>query len=136
MAREEERLYIINVNDAEESRTPHGKLVKWLLSKEIGAPNFEMRYFELDRRSKGKEEAHPFEHEIYVLKGEGVIMSGGVPHRIKPGDAILILPNEPHQFLNLREEPLAFICVIPKGCEDHIKRRGKVCSRTPHRQSD
>ena len=116
-------MYIINVDDVEELRTPHGKMVKWLLTKEIGTPNFEMRYFEVSRESKGREEAHPFEHEIYVIKGEGIIKSGEIEYRIKPGDAILILPNEPHQFINCREEPLGFICVIPNGCEDHIKKR-------------
>lgn len=119
---EENVMRIVNVADAEETRTPHGKKAKWLLSEEMGTPNFEMRYFEVSRESKGEEEVHPFEHEVYVVKGEGTIRSRGKEFRISPGDAMLILPNELHQFSNSKEEPLCFICVIPNGCEDHIKK--------------
>ena len=115
-------MYVTNVNDTEELRTPHGKLVKWLLPKEIGTPNFEMRYFEVSRESKSSSEAHPFEHEVFVIKGEGIIKSGEKEYKVKVGDAILIFPNEPHQFFNFEKEPLGFICVIPNGCEDHIKK--------------
>jgi len=47
------------------------------LSKEIGVPNFEMRYFEVTRESKPSEDRHLWEHEIFVVRGEGSIKSGG-----------------------------------------------------------
>lgn len=114
-------MYIINVRNAKELKTPHGKTVKWLLSKEVGAPNFEMRYFEINRESRFSEERHPWEHEVFVVKGEGIIRSGVTEKKVHIGDAILISPNEAHGFLNFREKPFGFICVIPKGYEDNVK---------------
>jgi len=92
-------MYIINIKDAKELKTPHGKSVRWLLSTEIGVPNFEMRYFEVTEESKPSEDKHPWEHEVFVVRGEGIVKAGG------------------------EEEPFGFICVIPKGCEDHIKEK-------------
>lgn len=116
-------MYIINVKDAKELKTPHGKLVRWLLSAKTGTPNFEMRYFEVTAESEPSEDKHPWEHEVFVVKGKGNIKSGKIEKRVKPGDAIFIPPNEPHLFLNTRKEPLGFICIIPKGCENNIKGR-------------
>jgi quercetin dioxygenase-like cupin family protein len=113
---------VINIKDAKELKTPHGKSVKWLLTKEIGTPNFEMRYFEVKKESEPSEGEHPWEHEVFVIKGEGIVKSGGVERKVKSGDAIFIPPNEPHIFSNVKKEPFGFICIIPKGCEDNIKR--------------
>ena len=123
-------MYITNLSEVQRSIGPKGKTVAWLLAKENGTPNFEMRYFEVPKGLGGDEESHPFEHEVFVLKGEGVIKSGETEKNIKAGDAILILPDEPHQFFNYKEEPLGFICVIPNGCEDQSKP-WKILSEMP-----
>ena len=115
-------MYKTTIRETEELKTPSGKSVWWLLSKEVGTPNFEMRYFEVEKGVEGTEESHPFEHEVFVLKGEGVIKSQDKEVSIKRGDAIYIAPNEFHQFFCLGEESLGFICIIPKGCEDHLKK--------------
>lgn len=114
-------MYVTNIKDTKELKTPSGKSVWWLLPKEIRTPNFEMRYFEVRKEIKSEEEKHPFEHEIFVVKGEGIIKSRGKEIRVKFGDAVFIAPNEPHQFLNRKGNPLGFICVIPNGCEDDRK---------------
>ncbi|MCK4419105.1 cupin domain-containing protein [Candidatus Aerophobetes bacterium] len=116
-------MYMINIKDAKELKTPHGKSIRWLLSEEIGVPNFEMRYFEINKESEPSEDKHPWEHEVFVVKGQGIVKSGGVEKKVKAEDAILIPANEPHQFSNLKEDPFGFICVIPKGCEDNVKDR-------------
>jgi quercetin dioxygenase-like cupin family protein len=123
-------MYIANLDEVKRSTGPQGKTVAWLLAAENGTPNFEMRYFEVPKGLGGNEESHPFEHEVFVLKGEGVIKSGDTEQTIKPGDAILILPDEPHQFFNFKEEPLGFICVIPNGCEEQVKP-WKILSEMP-----
>jgi quercetin dioxygenase-like cupin family protein len=114
-------MYIINIKDAKELKTPHGKSIKWLLSKEDGVPNFEMRYFEVTKASQPSEDKHPWEHEVFVVRGEGIIKSGGIERKVGTGDAIYIPPDEMHQFSNPGEEPFGFICIIPKGCEDKMK---------------
>ena len=114
-------MYVVSVADTKELTTPHGKRLKWLLTKEIGAPNFEMRYFEIPESAEYSEGAHPWEHEIFVVKGEGILRSGGEERVIKPGDAVFIPSDETHGFQNPWEEALGLICVIPAGCEDHVK---------------
>lgn len=116
-------MYIVNVDNVEALRTPHGKVVKWLLSKEMGTPNFELRYFECNKENKGIAQKHPFEHEVFVVKGEGIVENGKTKHRLKQGDAVLVLPDELHQFYNVEEEPFGFICVIPNGCDDYLKKK-------------
>jgi len=118
---EDQQMFVTDIQKTERLTTPSGKSVWWLLSREIGTPNFEMRYFEVEKGIEGMEESHPFEHEIFVIKGKGVIKSGQHEVKIQEGDAIYVAPNELHQFFNLGEESLGFICIIPNGCEDHLK---------------
>ena len=115
-------MFVTNIHRTQALKTPSGKSVWWLLSSEIGTPNFEMRYFEVEKGVEGKEESHPFEHEIFVIKGKGVIKSGQHEVRIEKGDAVYVAPNELHQFFSLEEENLGFICIIPNGCENHLKK--------------
>ena len=114
-------MYITNIKDSKELKTPYGKSIKWLLTKENGAPNFEMRYFEVTKESKPSEDKHPWEHEVFVVRGKGIIRSGGLEKKVGFGDAIFIPANELHQFSNFEEEPFGFICIIPKGYEDKMK---------------
>ena len=66
-------MYIANFNEVQRSTGPKGKTVAWRFAKENETPTFEMRYFEVPKGLGGEEESHPFEHEVFVLKGEGVI---------------------------------------------------------------
>ena len=54
-----------------------------------------------------------FEECIYVLWGTGVTHaeSGEIP--IKPGDIVLIPPNEKHMTMNTGSEPLVLLCFFP-----------------------
>jgi mannose-6-phosphate isomerase-like protein (cupin superfamily) len=54
-----------------------------------------------------------FEECIYVLRGSGVNRSesGDIP--IKPGDIVLIPPNEKHMTVNTGTEPLVLLCFFP-----------------------
>jgi mannose-6-phosphate isomerase-like protein (cupin superfamily) len=51
-----------------------------------------------------------FEECIYVLSGRGMTVaeSGEIP--IKPGDIVLIRPNEKHMTRNTGSEPLVLLC--------------------------
>jgi quercetin dioxygenase-like cupin family protein len=54
-----------------------------------------------------------YEECIYVLRGTGVNRSesGDIP--IKPGDIVLIPPNEKHMTVNTGTEPLVLLCFFP-----------------------
>jgi quercetin dioxygenase-like cupin family protein len=87
--------------------------VRWLITKDIGAENFAMRYFEMDVNGNSPHHQHDWEHEVFILEGEGTVKGelGEVP--FKPGTVIFVPPNERHQFLNTGTQPVKFLCLIP-----------------------
>jgi hypothetical protein len=57
-----------------------GCSVRWLVSESDGAPNFAMRRFEVAPGGYTPRHSHPYEHEVYVLEGEGVVYENDRPH--------------------------------------------------------
>ena len=118
-------MYKINVDEIPEKginrRYRKGVSVKYLIVEEFGAPNFELRYFELDKRSSSSFDLHPYEHEVFVLKGEGTLELEGEEYDLREGDAVLIEPNESHRLLQRGEDPFGFLCIVPNGVS-----RGKL----------
>lgn len=92
-----------------------GTGMQWLLSKKEGAPNFAMRRFTMAPGGSIPLHDHPWEHEIYILKGSGVAYypEGKVP--IKAGDAIYIPGGEPHGYDNTGRVDLVFLCMVPNS---------------------
>jgi quercetin dioxygenase-like cupin family protein len=87
--------------------------VRWLISKEIGAKNFAMRFFEMDAGGYSPLHSHNWEHEIFILEGEGVAVSGEKQVRFEAGDAIFVPANEKHQLRNSGKKLCKFLCLIP-----------------------
>lgn len=92
-----------------------GCKVRWLLGEREGAPTFAMRQFEVEPGGYTPRHQHDYEHEIYVLDGEGVVVHGNTEHPLRPGDVVLVAPNDVHQFRNTGEKPLKFLCLIPNS---------------------
>ncbi|MGQ9782074.1 MAG: cupin domain-containing protein [Nitrososphaeria archaeon] len=90
-----------------------GLSVRWLITKEMGAENFAMRLFEMDPKGFSPRHSHPWEHEVFVLEGEGVVYGGGEERRFRTGDVIFIPPNEEHQLKNTGRKMVKFLCLIP-----------------------
>ena len=91
-----------------------GCRVRWLISDKDGAPNFYMRRFELEPGGRTPRHAHPWEHEVYVLEGEGTLLCKGGEELFRPGDVVYIPPGEAHSFTAGPKAPVAFLCLIPK----------------------
>jgi quercetin dioxygenase-like cupin family protein len=101
----------IEAKDAEGGST---KLkVRWLITKETGAPNFAMRLFEMDAGGNSPLHSHNWEHEVFILEGEGVVVGGEEEKKFKAGDAIFIPANEKHQLKNTGKQQTKFLCFIP-----------------------
>lgn len=110
------KLKIIHYTDVEAKDAEGGsrKLkVRWLITKEIGAKNFAMRLFELDAGGHSPLHIHNWEHEVFILEGEGIVVGEKQERKFKVGDAIFIPPNEKHQLKNNSTEPVKFLCLIP-----------------------
>jgi len=112
----------IDISDEIMCKSPSGNKIYWLITTEIGAPNFEMRYIEIPPGGKTSDGSHPHEHEVFIIKGNGVIKGENMEEKLLPGRAIFVKGGERHQWINSSDkEPLALICVIPKGAEDQYK---------------
>lgn len=88
-----------------------------LIGPQQGAPTFIMRLFTLGEGGFSPYHTHPWEHEVFVLAGEGIVKGVNGETRVSAGDFVFVPPNEEHQFLNRGKEPFEFLCVIPKGGE-------------------
>lgn len=95
-----------------------GCQVKQLISQQDGAPMFAMRQFEVAPGGHTPHHHHPYEHEVYVIAGEGVVLENETPRPIKAGDAILVQPDEIHQFRNTGSGPLKFLCLVPNAANN------------------
>jgi quercetin dioxygenase-like cupin family protein len=101
----------VEAKDADEGAS---KLkVRWLITKEMGAPNFAMRLFEMEPKGHSPFHSHPWEHEVFILEGEGIVVSEEGEKKFKTGDVVFVLPNENHQFKNTGTETLKFLCLVP-----------------------
>ena len=92
-----------------------GATVRWLISEGDGAPNFAMRQFTLAPGGHTPRHYHPYEHEVFVLEGEGVVLEGDAEHPLRAGDVVFVKPDEVHQFRNPGPAPLKFLCLIPNS---------------------
>jgi quercetin dioxygenase-like cupin family protein len=117
--KEEALMYKINIDEIPEeginrSYKP-GVSIRYLILEEFGAPNFEMRYFELEKGMVTSMDLHEFEHEVFVLRGRGRLFVEGREYGLKPKDAVLIEGNEQHQLRQEGDEPFGFLCIVPNG---------------------
>jgi quercetin dioxygenase-like cupin family protein len=87
--------------------------VRWLITKDIGAPNFAMRLFEMQPGGNSPLHTHDWEHEVFILEGEGTVVGKEGEKKFKPGDAVFIRPNEKHQFKNTGKKLVKFLCLVP-----------------------
>ena len=90
-----------------------GVKIKWLLDKSVGAPTFAMRHFSVQPGGHTPLHNHDWEHEVYVLEGEGFVMHEDKEYPIRPGDAIFVPPNQIHQFRSTEFSHLRFLCMVP-----------------------
>lgn len=90
-----------------------GCRMRLLISQEQGAPNFAMRLFEIEPGGHTPRHAHPYEHEVFILEGQGIVVEGDEQHPLEAGDVVFVQPNEVHQFRNHKKTPLKLLCLVP-----------------------
>jgi len=98
-----------------------GCTVRWLVGEPEGAPNFAMRQFEVAPGGYTPKHSHPYEHEVFVLEGSGVIVEGSHEHPLNTGDVVFVAPDDVHQFRNTGPGALKFLCLVP-----HSWKQGAV----------
>ena len=89
-----------------------------LLGPKQGAPTFVMRVFDLPPGTSSPYHTHDWEHEVFILSGEGVVVNAEGKTPVKPYDAILIPPDQIHCLTNTGQDVFRFICLVPLRGED------------------
>lgn len=92
-----------------------GCCVRWLVDQHDGAPTFAMRQFDVAAGGHTPKHSHPYEHEVFVLQGNGVVVDGDTERPLKAGDFIYVAPNDIHQFRNTGDAPMKFLCMVPNS---------------------
>ncbi len=89
-----------------------------VFGKKDGAPTFAMRIFDVPPGGGSSDHCHDFEHEVLILKGEGVLKSESGESPLVEGSALFVPANEQHQLLNTGKDILRFVCMVPLRGED------------------
>ena len=92
-----------------------GVKIQWLLDEAAGAPTFSMRRFEIAPGGHTPLHDHAWEHEVYIISGQGAVVAGDRETPLRPDDAVLVGPHEKHQFKAAADEALVLLCLVPNG---------------------
>jgi quercetin dioxygenase-like cupin family protein len=90
-----------------------GMRIRWLITQKDGAKNFAMRLFEVEPGGYTPWHQHQWEHEIFILEGEGRARGEKGEEPFRAGDVFFISPMEWHQIKNTGTGLLRFLCLIP-----------------------
>lgn len=109
---------IINSKDVTPKTMDEGEAkgveLREMITEKHGAQNFALRVLNLKPLGQTPFHSHAWEHEVYVLSGNGKVKSENGFTEITNGSAVFIPGNEKHCFV-AKEEGLSFVCVIPVG---------------------
>ena len=90
-----------------------GVTIRWLISKNDGAPRFQMRLFEVAPGGHSPLHTHEWEHEVFILEGEGVLTFEGEEKPFSAGHFVFVPESREHSFRNTGSGRLAFLCMVP-----------------------
>jgi len=107
-------MYITNVEKVREYKiTEEGAYkvkVKYLLHKGVSAKKLQLRLFTIEVGGHTPLEKHAHEHEVFMLRGKALVRGGNKEVVVSPRDVIFIPSYEEHQFKNISNEPVEFLC--------------------------
>ncbi len=90
-----------------------GVSMRMMVGRDDGAPNFSMRHFTVEPGGHTPRHSHNYEHEVFIVAGQGRVEHDGEFADISAGDVLFVEPNKVHQFVNDGEQPLQFLCLVP-----------------------
>lgn len=84
-----------------------------LVGPDDGAGNFAMRLFSVAPGGQTPYHDHEWEHEVFVVEGQGALVGEGGEQPLKAGDAVFVPGGTTHQFRNTGAGEFRMICVVP-----------------------
>jgi quercetin dioxygenase-like cupin family protein len=91
-----------------------GTTIRWLIDDDHdGAPVYALRLIEIAPGGHTPRHQHPYEHENYVVEGQGRVWVNGEWRALKVGDVVFVPGGMEHTYENTGETPFKFLCGIP-----------------------
>ena len=107
-------MQVVSYRDVEATEVEGSSKLKLRWLNIDGSRNFAVRHCEVESGGYSPYHSHPWEHEMYVLEGKGIVVGDKEAKTISVGDSISIPANETHQIKNSGEKTLKILCMIPK----------------------
>jgi quercetin dioxygenase-like cupin family protein len=101
-----------------------GVTMRVVIGPDEGAPHFNMRVFEVQPGYTTPHHSHWWEHEIFVLSGEGTFKTDQGDLAIGHGSTIFVPGGEMHQLRNTGDGLLRFICLVPQEWLGTVEKAG------------
>jgi len=95
-----------------------GIFLRNVINADDRPPNFRMRVVDFESGSSCPHHSHWWEHEVFILSGQGVMVCEGKEIPLAKDMVIYIAPNEEHHFVNDSNETLRFICLVPLAADE------------------
>ncbi len=91
-----------------------GVTIRWVIDEQNdGAPNYALRVIEVAPGGHTPDHSHPYEHENFVIEGQGRVLIGDAWHDVNVGDVVFVPAGVRHTYANAGEGPFKFLCGIP-----------------------
>lgn len=91
-----------------------GVTIRWVIDEpNDGAPNYALRVIEVAPGGHTPKHTHPYEHENFVVEGQGRVLIDDTWHDVGPGSVIFVPANVLHTYENTGATPFKFLCGIP-----------------------
>jgi quercetin dioxygenase-like cupin family protein len=116
-------MIVHHYEDTEAVEIMEGVRKRVVIGEKEGAPTFIMRIFDLDPGKSSPFHIHPWEHEIFVLKGTGAATNDeGKQIPLSEGNTIFVPADEKHSLTNTGGDIFRFMCLIPMGVEESMAK--------------
>jgi quercetin dioxygenase-like cupin family protein len=107
-------IQVRNFQEVEAQPAAEGVTMRVAIGPDDGAPFFNLRVFEVQPGQATPHHSHWWEHEVFVLNGQGVVKTEQGEMAVGHGSTVFVPGGEMHQFKNTGEDVLRFICVVPQ----------------------
>jgi quercetin dioxygenase-like cupin family protein len=115
-------IHVRDFRDVEAQPAVEGVTMRLVIGPEQGAPVFNMRVFEVQPGHSTPHHSHSWEHEVFVLTGQGIVRTEQGDELLGHGTTVFVPGGEMHQFRNTGDESLRFICLIPQEWLHEIEK--------------
>lgn len=104
----------------------HAATIRWVITADDGSDTYALRVIELEPGGNTPHHTHWFEHQNYVIEGEGTVIIGDSEYPVKAGDVIFVPGGVQHQYRSSPVAPLRFLCGIPQPWIKQAKEEREI----------